>query len=222
MSFKARALAHIVATTPLLALALYPPYLCGTPSPTIFCPNLSKKLSSYILHHMADFTLDPLSLPYGMLISRILETNHVCLSDVPPFIVEQCYNSRAFGSMGYTLLNDSWALKYEPPLGLAHESLVDNSPSNRDPSILPDSKLVEELISKISSMDARFEAQQNLLISTHYKFDAINETTKETGTDVTKIKLQLIQIVKEAIKVSQKIQANLMSCLSLSLLCLKI
>lgn len=46
-------------------------------------------------------------------------------------------------------------------------------------------------------------------------FDTISEilekikaTTKQTGIDVRKVRLQIIQIVKKAIKVAQKIQNN--------------
>lgn len=72
---------------------------------------------------------------------------------------------------------------------------------------------MKKISSRISSMDAKFENLQYLLMSSHYKFDVVTDSmekikavTKETGTDVGKIRLHLIQVIKKAIKVAQKIQ----------------
>lgn len=158
---------------------------------------------------MAHSTLDFQSLPYGMSISCNLEANNVCLSDIPRLSMKQCYNARAFNNMEYSLSNDSWVLKTEPPSGLVHDSPVGNPPQNPSSPVSPYSKLVEDLLSKISSMNAKFENLQDLLMFAHYKFDAVTDSldkikvvAKETDTNVSKIRLHLIQVIKEVIKVA--------------------
>lgn len=99
--------------------------------------------------------------------------------------------------------NDSWVLKFDTTTPV--------SPS--DPSTTPvppnplDAKLLEELLEKVSRMDEKFEALQNLLLSSHCKFDTVAESiekirasSKETGTDVAMIQLKLEQVVKDAAK----------------------
>lgn len=137
----------------------------------------------------------------------------MCLSNIPLISLKQYYNTRVFNSMGYSLSNDSWVLKSEPPFGPVHDSLVYHPPKNPSSPILPDSKLVEDLLNKISSMDAKFENLQDLLMLSYYKFDVVKNSlekikvvNKETRTDVGKILLPLILVIKESIKVGQKIQ----------------
>lgn len=216
VSFETRVIAHIVATT-LLPRAGSFSTLTVRDTFFTYCLLFKRrfKLSSYILNFMLDSASDSSSLPYGMIITRILEANHVCLNDVPPIQVKQCYNSRAFGSMGYVHSNDSWVLKFDVHASVAQDIPGDPSPSNPVPPFSMDTKVLEDLVAKVSAMDAKFEALQDLLIATHYKFDQINESlekvksvSKEAGTDVAKIRLKLDQVIKESVKVATKIQAS--------------
>lgn len=53
---------------------------------------------------MIEAYIDPLSLSYGLVITRILEDCDLSLSVVPSILVKQCYNATTFASMGYILL----------------------------------------------------------------------------------------------------------------------
>lgn len=93
--------------------------------------------------------------------------------------------------MGYVLSNYSWALKSDT---VVSTSRSDPSPSTPAPPTLLDSKLLKELLSKVFGMDEKFESLQDLLLSSHCKFDSVEKiwaTSKETSADVAKIRLKL-------------------------------
>ncbi|KAF3639550.1 hypothetical protein FXO37_23919 [Capsicum annuum] len=66
------------------------------------------KLSSFIINYMIEAYLDPSNLPYWLIIARILEATNISLNSVRSVSVEQCYNSKAFGSIGYVLIDNAW------------------------------------------------------------------------------------------------------------------
>lgn len=51
------------------------------------------------------------SLPYGLIISRILDASLVDLSDYTHVEVSSTYNTCAVGNMGYVLTDDKWSKK---------------------------------------------------------------------------------------------------------------
>ncbi|KAH0670729.1 hypothetical protein KY290_026127 [Solanum tuberosum] len=51
------------------------------------------------------------SLPYGLLISRIIVNSLVDLSQFMPALIDATYDTRTFSSMGYVLINDKWYKK---------------------------------------------------------------------------------------------------------------
>lgn len=119
--------------------------------------------------------------------------------------------------MGFSLSNESWSLKSEPLSGHGDEPTGDNSPNEPFPPTPLDLKVIGDLHAKIRGMDIKFENLQDLIMSCHFKFEVIIETlnkvkdiTKETRTDMGKICLHLIQTIKEAIKVAQRIQNSSM------------
>jgi len=51
------------------------------------------------------------SLPYGLLISRILVDRLVDLSMFTPIVINATYDSYTFSSMGYVQVGDKWVKK---------------------------------------------------------------------------------------------------------------
>lgn len=51
------------------------------------------------------------SLPYGLLISHILEVMKVDLSPLAPKVISSTYDKIIFAMMGYTLVEGTWVKK---------------------------------------------------------------------------------------------------------------
>lgn len=56
-------------------------------------------LSLFIVNHFIEASIDPSSLSYGLIITRILEANNIPFEVVLSNVVKKCYNTKAFGSM---------------------------------------------------------------------------------------------------------------------------
>ena len=76
-----------------------------------------------------------------------------------------------------------------------------------DPSAIS-SECYAELLAKLSSMDDKIESIKDLMASTLFQIEKIRDTTKETGADVSRLRVKLDAIVKEAVKLSAKLQAS--------------
>ncbi|KAF3620884.1 hypothetical protein FXO38_32120 [Capsicum annuum] len=79
------------------------------------------------------------SLPYELLITRILLFYSIDHSAYPPVEVARTYNSRAFSSMGYVLVDDEWCKK-ESTCAKAEPPKVSKSASNPFTSLIKDLK----------------------------------------------------------------------------------
>lgn len=117
LSFETRVIAHIVATTLLPRVGSLSSL---TRSDTLLTYSLVSrrkiKISSFMINYMIEVASDPFSLPYGMIISRIIEVNNISVVDIPSLTINQCYNSKTFKSMGYVRTEDSWCLSLMIPL----------------------------------------------------------------------------------------------------------
>lgn len=108
LSFETRVLAHIIGTS-LLPRASSLCVLSQRDTLLTYCLLTNRKimLSSFILSYMVDSALNPSVLPYGLLILKILEASNIYLTGFSGVSVKQCYNSKAFVSMGYVNVEDS-------------------------------------------------------------------------------------------------------------------
>ncbi|KAH0635904.1 hypothetical protein KY289_035819 [Solanum tuberosum] len=195
LPFESRVIAHIVATT-LLPRAGSHSTLTQRDTLFVYClvSGVKVHLSSFIIAAMTDVIVDLTSLPFGMLITRIFEYQYLCLGDFSPVFIKQCYNSRAFQSMGFIHSGSSWLLKTDFDESRAkHETLKPSAST--------------------SVSTAKLSAALENLDAMHAKLDTMSITisqdvSKETGADVAKIRLRLNQIVTEAIKIATKVQAG--------------
>ncbi|KAG5590772.1 hypothetical protein H5410_041286 [Solanum commersonii] len=73
------------------------------------------------------------------------------------------------------------------------------------PSNLP---LVNDVLTKLTVMGEQVDSLKDLLLAAHFKIDNVKDVSKETGVDVARVHLRLDQIMKEAIKISTKVQVG--------------
>lgn len=64
-------------------------------------------IASLNLNYMLGASLDPTNLPYGLIITCILDSCNVSLGVVAPASINQCYNATMLGGMGYILVEDA-------------------------------------------------------------------------------------------------------------------
>ncbi|KAH0773574.1 hypothetical protein KY290_010711 [Solanum tuberosum] len=67
---------------------------------------------------------------------------------------------------------------------------------------------VSDLMTNMTAMCEHVDSLKDLLLAAHFKIDNVKDVTKETGTDVARIRLRLDQIMKETIKIATKVQAS--------------
>ncbi|KAG5571965.1 hypothetical protein H5410_061731 [Solanum commersonii] len=60
----------------------------------------------------------------------------------------------------------------------------------------------------MTTMGEQVDSLQDLLLASYFKIDNVKDVTKETGTNVARIRLRLEQIMKETIKIVAKVQAS--------------
>ncbi|KAK4709056.1 hypothetical protein R3W88_029981 [Solanum pinnatisectum] len=201
LSFETRGIAHIVATT-LLPRAVSHSTFTQRDTLLTYC------VVSQIKFHL-------FSLPFGMLITRILESHFMCLGDFSPIFIKQCYNSRTFVSMGYSRNDSSWVLKNDLE-DVAAKNLMKSKPSSS--TSVSSAKLNAALANladecKIGCYVYHFHSDKrpydhddchgeqvdslkDLLLSAHLKIDNMKDVTKETGADVARIRQGLIRLSK--------------------------
>lgn len=72
------------------------------------------------------------------------------------------------------------------------------------------------MLEKLTDLEAKVNKLKDLTFVTHFQMQKVSEATKEKSIDFSVIRLKLDQVIKEAIKVAPKIQANYVN-LSMSL-----
>lgn len=106
---------------------------------------------------MIEAGLYPSSLPYGMLITHILEANSIPLTDIVLIPIKQCYNSIAFVSMGYILTKGSLVLKLD---------VGPSSPKYKSPPP-PDHALsvpVNKVLTQLTDVDIQLATLKDIII----------------------------------------------------------
>ncbi|KAK4730063.1 hypothetical protein R3W88_023051 [Solanum pinnatisectum] len=243
LPFESRVIAHIIATTLLPRAGSHSTL---SQHNTLFAYylvfNVKVHISSFIIFAMTVVIYDPTSLPFGMLLTRIFESHFMCLGDFSLVLIKQRYNSHTFLSMGFTHSVSSWTLKNDSEdlsaknvkskpssstsvlsvkLNVALENLAEMNAKLYTMSISVTQ--VSDVMTKLTVMGKQVDSLKDLLLASHFKIDNVKDVFKESGVDVARIRLRIDQIVKEAIKIATKVQADLRKCLflaSLLILCL--
>ncbi|KAG5595789.1 hypothetical protein H5410_037021 [Solanum commersonii] len=115
LAFENHILAHIVATT-LIPRKGSLSNISNRDVYVVYC--MLKKLRinwalwfrEYMVESLED-TNSSSSMPYGLLISRIIVDSLVDLSPFRPSLIDTTYDTRTFSSMGYVLINNKWYKK---------------------------------------------------------------------------------------------------------------
>ncbi|KAG5589349.1 hypothetical protein H5410_039863 [Solanum commersonii] len=115
LGFENCILAHIVATT-LIPRKGSLRNISNKDVYVVYC--LLKKLRinwalwfcEYMVESLKD-TNSSSSMPYGLLISRIIVDSLVDLSPFRPSLIDTTYDTRTFSSMGFVLINNKWYTK---------------------------------------------------------------------------------------------------------------
>lgn len=108
--------------------------------------------------------------------------------------------------MSYTRPDESKLLKFDTD-GTCAPLLSKAIPSPSDiplcsqfnPSI--DAKLLDEILDGLNFPDGKLESLLDLLIGTYFQMEKVSVVTKETCSDVAKIRLKLDQVIMEAVKI---------------------
>lgn len=118
-------------------------------------------LSIFIISHMIEGSLDPSSLSYRLIITHIFEVSNIPLKVVPSIVVNQCYNTNAFGIMGCVLVDD---ICISMPDG---GFIGTPSPKSRiSPPHVPSSFLFYVTI-RMKKMDLKLDSIKDLLLASH-------------------------------------------------------
>ncbi|KAH0636150.1 hypothetical protein KY285_035895 [Solanum tuberosum] len=209
LPFESRVIAHIVATT-LLSRAGSHSTLTQCDTLFVYCLVFGVKvhLSSFIITVMTDVIADPISLPFGILLTRIFEYQYMCLGDFSPVFIKQCYNSHAFQSMAkLEKLRPSTLTSVSTTKLTAALENLDAMHAKLDAMTITVSH-ISDVMTKLTAMGEQVDCLKDLLLAAHFKIDNVKDVSKETGADVAKIRLRLDQIVKESIKIATKVQAG--------------
>lgn len=206
MSFEHRILAHIVATTLL-------PRKSSLSSLTIrdvfvvYC--LIKKIkinwAEWFLGYMEESSQDSsgsASLPYGMVISRILKVVGVDLSEYTANKISATYNLTTFASMGYTLANGRWTKKAlsKPKVGFLDE---EKATATSEIDILKVS--VAELMKETMEIKHTLAAVVDGLEKVQDSLSSISTLSKGTSSGMGNLKLQLNHLRSEVVKSFNKV-----------------
>ncbi|KAH0712803.1 hypothetical protein KY290_008378 [Solanum tuberosum] len=193
LGFENRILAHVVATT----LVPRKGSLSNISNGDIFVLYcLLKKIHinwalwfrEYMIKSVEDnnsFT----SLPYGLLISRIIVESLVDLSKYRPTLIDATYDTRIFSSMGYVLVNDKWYKK---------ESVQSRADTPRAIRISADFsalllKEAEHIKVRLAGLESHIQVIQDTL-------GGVLQLHKDSSTDVGKLRLELGGLKKDVIR----------------------
>ncbi|OIT32096.1 hypothetical protein A4A49_14533 [Nicotiana attenuata] len=183
LKFEHCVLAHMIATTLLLGpLAL----LSTRDIFVLYCLVNNKRLDwfvwirQYMLESNRDISSSAACLPYGLLTSHFLEVMKVDLAPFTPKHITSTYDKTTFSMMGYTLGDDRWVKRAK----------VDSIPvpvevQTEQPASQP--TISQNLLQTLKYLD---EVKQ-LVVEMKKQVDKIREVTKETGTDVAKLGMDI-------------------------------
>ncbi|XP_019226628.1 PREDICTED: uncharacterized protein LOC109208070 [Nicotiana attenuata] len=204
VSFETHVLSHIVATTLLPRTGSFSTF-SQRDTFLLYClaTKLKIKLSSWVINFMIENADDPTSLAYGMAITHILETHNISISVYPFVSVSKSYNSRTFASMGYVCVNGSWVkkqkgeVKHVQPDPKTKASVSHHSLSNPD------------LAEKLTAIKNQLNTIKDLLAATQSTVGDIHAISKETRSDVSKIRVAVLRVRENAVKAFKEVHDRL-------------
>ncbi|KAH0658173.1 hypothetical protein KY289_026921 [Solanum tuberosum] len=123
------------------------------------------------------------SLPYGLLIYRIIVDSLVDLSKCMPALIDATYETGTFSSMGFVHVNDKW---YEK------ESVQSRADTPRDTRISADSVVL--LLKEAEHIKVRLDGLESHM-----------QLHKDSSTDVGKLRLEVGGLKKDVIRSVNKI-----------------
>ncbi|XP_059278124.1 uncharacterized protein LOC132032513 [Lycium ferocissimum] len=198
--FTTRVLAHILPTT-ISPRTESVSTLTQHDTLITYClvTKMKLKLSSLIINCMIEVSPDSSYLPYGMLLTTLLEASEIKLAKFPSVPITKCYNSRAIKSMGYVLEGDSWVKKdievpVPPPSSdIKASASLEPLPSDGD------------LPTRLTALDAKIDGLKELVLSQYLQLDKIKYITKETGSDIANLRMLSEQTIRDALKTLKNI-----------------
>ncbi|OIT21127.1 hypothetical protein A4A49_35931 [Nicotiana attenuata] len=154
---------------------------------------------TYMLESIRDVSSSANSLPYGLLISHILQVMKVDLSPYAPKIISSTYDKTSFTMMGYTLVKGTWFKKYKAPKFTPQQGTrgIKSEASKSSPS--------EQLL----PMQQNIVGIKELLTSMQEQMNKIREVTKETRADLARLRINHQATKRQGIRAMQEVTKKL-------------
>lgn len=131
------------------------------------------------------------SLPCVLIITHILTASMIDISTYKPLEVSSTYDTQAFASMGYVLHDDKWS-----KMGLVKVKVEQQKGSK----ISADS--ASELLTEVGEIKGRFAALEDGMQQLQRPR---TRTSKDTSTNVGKLRISMDDIQCEGIKTANKL-----------------
>uniref|UniRef100_M0ZUX8 Uncharacterized protein n=1 Tax=Solanum tuberosum TaxID=4113 RepID=M0ZUX8_SOLTU len=198
LCFEHRILAHIVATS-LIPRKGSLSNISTRDVFILYCLLRKYRINwaEWFKEYMWESVEDPnpsSSLPYGLLISRILVDRLVDLSMFTPVVINATYDSRTFSSMGYMQVENKWVKK---------DSVKARAKTSIPTKISTD--LASLLIQDNDELKTRFFRVERGLETLHDVVEKIFRVQKDTTTDVGKLRIAMTGIKQEGISTVNKL-----------------
>ncbi|OIT06573.1 hypothetical protein A4A49_54432 [Nicotiana attenuata] len=184
LKFEHRVLAHMIATTLLPRTGSFITLTTRDIFVLYFVKNKRLDWFVWICSHMLESIKDISSfaayLPYGLLISHILEVMKVDLVHFSPKLILGTYDNTAFAMLDYTLSEDGCArhVKIGSTLVQTHSSAANN----------------------LQQIQQGLDGVKTMLISMKEQVDKIRDVTKEKGIDVSKLMMDMGATKRQGIR----------------------
>lgn len=113
------------------------------------------------LSYFVEAFLNPSSLPYGVIITHILEDSNISLELFPSFVIKQFYYSKDFTCMGFMFVDDIWVHK-------SNSDSTSTPTSRKSKSSPPPSPHIPlDITTHLTQIELKFESIKDLLLSTY-------------------------------------------------------
>ncbi|MCD9642136.1 hypothetical protein HAX54_028803, partial [Datura stramonium] len=168
----------------------------------VYCPlkkdriNWADGFLNYMIENCQD-TRGNNSLPYGMLISRILKVIDIDLSKYPAKEILSTYDNRAFANTSYMFSKGKWHKKARFKLKL--KTAVEESPYEVDSSDAPKFSM-KSLLKDALKIKASFRAVVDDLHNIQASLSQVASATTNIGMELVKIRSQLTLLQNEGVK----------------------